>query len=216
MSRLAQLYYGLIAFWGTYLSISPLLPRSEAKTRPIAKINKRKVIINLIRNCAVTSLMVPVISLIPQILWFPTTWYGYITKYTLGLILADIWFYYTHRLLHNKNLYRWHSDHHAFIQPYALAGLYCSWLEMILVNQLTLGLPCQLLGFSQTEVIISSILVSLNVMKGHAGLQLYKKYSSWLPDWLISSKAHDIHHEKMTSNYGVLYLLDWIHGTYRS
>ncbi|CAH6420249.1 Fatty acid hydroxylase [uncultured virus] len=218
MPRLLQLYCGLATFWGTYFVLSPLFPQSKAKSRPIAKITQNKVIRNLVQNCIATSLMIPLISCVPQIVWFPNSWYGLILKYLSGILMAEIWFYYTHRLLHNKLFYRWHSDHHAFIQPYALAGLYCSWLEMILVNQLSVAIPCQLLGCSQLEVIIGSIFVSLNVMKGHAGLQLYNndKIPTWIPDWLISSKTHDIHHEKMTTNYGVLYLLDWIHGTYTS
>lgn len=217
MLSLVQLYYGWSAFWISYFVGSLFFPSEKGKTRPIAKITNKKVVVSLIRNCLVTSLTLPVIYFIPQTIWLPNIWYGHLLKYALAMLLGEIWFYYSHRLMHHKWFYKWHSDHHAFIQPYALAGLYCSWVEMILVNYLAIWIPFQLLGFSILETCVGSMLIALNVLKGHAGLQLYSERSAlakWIIDWIFSSETHDLHHEKMTANFGLLYLLDRIHGTY--
>lgn len=117
--------------------------------------------------------------------------------------------------MHNKHFYKWHSDHHAFIQSHALAGLYCSVVEMLIVNQMSIAIPYQLLGFSLTEIIIMNIYVEITTLKGHAGLYFRTDLPKWLPKSFVSALDHDIHHRAMTSNFGVLYLLDRIHGTYQ-
>ena len=116
--------------------------------------------------------------------------------------------------MHHRLFYKWHADHHSFIQSYAASGLYCSWVEMIFVNQLTIAIPLQVLNFSSIELMIVSMLVALNVLKGHAVLHLRKDTLLWIPEILSQSWDHDIHHKMMVKNFGILYLLDRIHDTY--
>lgn len=201
--RIYELYIGLILFWTIYLGIGIWFPKNKAVTRKIANITNKKVIINLIQNIIVTILMMPIISLIPSFEINIS-----IIKYLLTVIIMESWFYYSHRLLHCDKLYKYHSVHHEFIQPYALAGLYCSYVEMILVNLMTLVLPIQLLNYHLVEICIISILVSLNVLKGHSGIQLYYHQS------LFSSQGHDQHHLRLTVNYGLISILDRFHNTY--
>ena len=214
MLSIPELYYGWITFWGTYFIASCFFP-DDSIVRPTAKIMKRNVIIRLLQNCAITAITIPLIYRVPQVIWFSTEWYGYILKYVFVLFLSETWFYYVHRLLHHKLFYRWHADHHAYIQPYALAGFYCSLVEMILVNQLSMSVPFQLVGFTVHELLLASFLVPLSVLRGHAGLHLRTDLPSWFPVWLVSNWDHDLHHRTMTCNFGLLYLLDRVHGTYK-
>src|SRR5436305_904801 len=214
MIDLLYMYFGLVVFWGTYFGGALLFPSDDMITRPSAKITTGKVVKKLIVNCLVTIVILPFIRHISQIFYFPLTWYGYILKYMAMSLMAECWFYYTHRLLHTKYLYYWHADHHAFIRSYALAGLYCSPVEMVFVNLLSVVVPLQISGVLFIEVIIVFALIALNVLKGHAQLHLRKDIPNWIPDWLVSNWDHDLHHKTMTCNYGVLYLLDRIHGTY--
>jgi methylsterol monooxygenase len=116
--------------------------------------------------------------------------------------------------MHHRFFYKWHADHHAFIQSYAGAGLYCSWVEMIVVNQLTIAIPFQVLNFSLTEIMFISGLIALNVLKGHAALHRRDDVPNWIPRIVAQSWDHDVHHKIMVKNFGVLYLLDRVHGTY--
>lgn len=211
-----ELYYGWFSFWTTYFSLATLLPRNEAITRPIAQIFLSKVIKQLLVNCFISFTMVPFLWYLSPIVSFSTSWSSSIVKYLLAIFLADVWFYHVHRLLHHPYFYKWHVDHHAFIQPYALAALYCSVIEMMLLNQLSVAVPMRLLDFTTNELIVSNILLAINSLKGHSGLQLYKDYDEryrWLVDWGIDSEMHDAHHKRMTCNYGATYLLDWAYGT---
>ena len=80
---------------------------------------------------------------------------------------------------------------------------------MLLVNLASILIPCQVLKFASYELYIFAILIAISVLKGHGGLQKYG-YNSWL-----SSEKHDLHHQFMNVNYGLLYITDIIHGTYR-
>ena len=206
------LFIGLFTFWFTYFTASFLFPTDKSITRPRYDITKRKVVIQLIWNCFVTIISTFFWRHIPQIFIFENVIYKYIT----ALIMIEVWFYYSHRLMHHRWFYIWHSDHHAFIEPYALAGLYCSCFEMVFVNQLTAVIPFQLLGFSLIETIIGSILIALNILKGHAVLHKRDDVPSYLPYFIAQSWDHDTHHQLMTYNYGILYLLDQVHGTYNN
>lgn len=216
MSSMNELYYGWIIFWTCYFGIGSLFPNDNGITRESHKLTQTKLLSKLVINCLVTALFVPIISQIPQIYYPGSLWYHYLIKYAMFLLIVDIWFYYTHRLMHSSYLYKWHSDHHAFIRPYALAGLYCSPLEMMFVNQLSVVIPFQLLGFSFNEVILFSLLVPLNVLKGHAGLHERSDVPKWIPHFLVESSEHDSHHATLTCNYGIFYLLDRLHGTYKN
>jgi sterol desaturase/sphingolipid hydroxylase (fatty acid hydroxylase superfamily) len=203
------LFIGLFTFWIVYLTASFVFPSDKSITR--SNITKRKVAIQLIWNCIITIISGFFLCHIPQIFIFENVIYKYIT----ALSMIEIWFYYSHRLMHHRWFYKWHSDHHTFIEPYGLAGLYCSCLEMLLVNQLSVVIPFQLLGFSLNETVIGSILIALNILKGHSVLHKRDDVPWYLPSLLIQSWDHDTHHQLMNCNYGILYLLDRIHGTYK-
>lgn len=80
----------------------------------------------------------------------------------------------------------------AFIQSHALAGLYCSVVEMLVVNQLSVAIPYQLLGFSLNEIIIANIYVAITTLKGHAGLYFRNDLPRWLPKSSVSTLDHDM------------------------
>ena len=211
---MTDLYHGWIVFWSVYLGVGYFMPINNMKIRNNIEITYNKIIIRLLYNMIASGCIVPLIYCVPKIITFSLLWHNYLIKYVIVLLMIEIWFYYSHRLMH-KFFYRWHKDHHTFIRPCALAGLYCSSFEMVFVNQLSVTLPFQLLDFSSNEVLIFSILIALNVLKGHAGLQERDDIPRWIPQVIIQSIDHDTHHNDMISNFGILYLLDRIHGTYK-
>ena len=77
MIDLLYMYFGLVVFWGTYFGGALLFPSDDMITRPSAKITTGKVVKKLIVNCLVTIVILPFIRHIPQIFYFPLTWYGY-------------------------------------------------------------------------------------------------------------------------------------------
>jgi methylsterol monooxygenase len=219
MVSLYELYQGWLIFWCSYVCGSLFFPSDKAVSRSAAKITKQKLVKNLFINFMVTGLTIPFISYIPHLIDIPTTTILFcILRYSSLILFAEIWFYYMHRLMHHRYFYRWHKDHHSFIHPHALAGLYCSPVEMILVNQLALSIPFQILGYNYCEMVIFLCLVALNVLKGHSGLEYYlteDNLKNKILLFLFGNRMHDIHHEYLNVNYGLFYILDPLHGTQR-
>lgn len=126
--------------------------------------------------------------------------------FVASILLREILFYYSHRLLHIPYLYRMiHKKHHHFTAPIALAAQFAHPLEQIFANALPISLPPQLLrshvltfwGFLAWELFNTAIV--------HSGYDFLNN----------KAKMHDLHHEKFNLNYGTVGLLDWVHGTNR-
>lgn len=141
----------------------------------------------------------------------PLTWWSW----PLGLLLADFFYYWTHRLEHRSRLF-WahHSVHHSSEGfDFSTAGR-IAWAEPFLAWY---GLvPMVLLGFEPLQVIVfSSILLIyqtwIHTQKiGRLGI---------LEGILNTPSAHRVHHgsnpEYLDANYGaVLMVWDRLFGTY--
>jgi len=218
MLSILELYCGWTVFWITYFTMSKIFPKDNVIIRPKYNnyISDETVMRRLIINCLASGVIVPIISYIPQVIFLPDTLGGSIIRFALFPLISETWFYYMHRLMHTSYFYKWHADHHAFIRSHALAGLYCSVIEMLIVNQMSIAIPFQILGLSFNQIIFANILVALNVLKAHACLYSRNDIPWFIPRAVVSALDHDTHHYSLTCNYGILYLLDRIHGTYRT
>lgn len=219
--NLSSIYISLIAMFGVFWILGLFLSREKAVSRPISKTTHTKVVLNLARNTLIVFAWAPINALVPVI--FPVyDWLNIfpgcpisniaasIIKYFCVILFTDAWFYYAHRLMHHPYFYKYHRQHHEFIQPYALAGLYCGAFEMWFCNNLSASLPMRLFGLGGIEMLLLSVLTSLFVIKGHGGIQyLYNGSDSLIADW-----EHAHHHKKMNVNYGTSYFFDRLHGTY--
>jgi sterol desaturase/sphingolipid hydroxylase (fatty acid hydroxylase superfamily) len=120
--------------------------------------------------------------------------------------LLEILFYTTHRLLHHPALYAHaacaHAVHHEFPQPVALAALYCSPLELILVDMTSVMLGPWLLDMSLTPLLVWLAIVAWDVAVGHSG-------HTWV--WFHDAQFHEAHHRQRRTNFGVWCVIDkWL------
>lgn len=132
----------------------------------------------------------------------------------LGFVLFDeVFFYYSHRLFHNKvagvNLYtRIHKIHHEFTAPIGLVASYCHPLEMLLSNAVPLtfgGCLMQAHAYSLMSWIVFAV---LGTQFHHSGYRF-----PWVPSLDHNPDFHDFHHQRFSCNYGLLGWLDRLHGT---
>lgn len=130
--------------------------------------------------------------------------------FPLMFLIHDTYFYWLHRLMHHKKLFRlFHLVHHQSTNPspwaaYAFhpleaiveAGIFAIFLFTIPIHPLHLA-------------IFFFVMIVYNVY-GHLGYELYPKGFSrhWLGKWINTSVNHNQHHQYFKGNYG-LYFLWW-------
>ena len=147
-----------------------------------------------------------------------TTLYTDINKYgilyflfSLIMMIAihDMYFYFTHRLLHTpwllKNV---HVVHHRSVNPTPLAA-YCfhpaeAILETFIVFPIVTFLPVNLYAF----LFFTFFVLLMNVI-GHLGFEFISQRfrSSKVGKLFTSSTHHNLHHQKANKNYG--YYFTW-------
>ena len=128
----------------------------------------------------------------------------------LMVLLHDAYFYWSHRLLHTRVLFRRvHGVHHLSRNPtpwtsYAFHP-YESALQALGVVLIMYVMPSHPLA-----ILIFQTYSTLQNVYGHLGYELYPEGwpRHWLGRWLNTSVAHNAHHERARHNYG-FYFLFW-------
>ncbi|KMP04841.1 sterol-4-alpha methyl oxidase [Coccidioides immitis H538.4] len=124
----------------------------------------------------------------------------------VGAILRDVVFYYVHRLMHTKILYRRiHRIHHEFRAPIALAAIYSHTIDHVLVNAMPIYISMAVQRVHFLTLMLFASVAVFDAAVSHSGYSLFR---------LPSVENHDIHHEKGNINFGILGVMDWLHGTH--
>ena len=128
--------------------------------------------------------------------------------FLLYVLLADQWFYWTHRTLHmNRFLYKHiHSIHHQWVFPMAIRAIYAHPVEHVIgnVGSLMIGPLCFPINGALLCLWVTS--ATLNSVLAHSGTKIY----------MLTDEAHDMHHRVLLCNFGVMGLCDRLFGTHRT
>ena len=137
-----------------------------------------------------------------------TTWFC--ASIGITIFLHDAYFYWTHRLIHHRTLFRWfHRTHHRSHNPSPWAAYAFDPLEAFVqagIFPLTLILyPIHPAAFG----LFMLWQIFFNVL-GHTGYEIYPRWlmDGWLGKFLNTPTNHVMHHEFQRGNYG-LYFNFW-------
>lgn len=135
-------------------------------------------------------------------------WPWFVTS--IAIVVHDTWFYWTHRLMHHRRLFKlFHRVHHESTNPtpwaaYCFAPLEAA-TQACIFPLLVFTVPMHPLAFFAFMI----WQIVFNVI-GHTGYEYFPRWMmrSWLGRILNTPTNHIQHHEKMRGNYG-LYFNVW-------
>jgi lathosterol oxidase len=136
---------------------------------------------------------------------------GYmILSFVIMLVYHDFYFYWTHRLMHHKAVFRYvHRVHHESTNPSPWAAYsFHPWEALIQA----MVLPIALFTLPLHSITVFAFLVYMIVRNviGHLGFEILPKgftKNKWL-NWNTAITHHNMHHEHFNCNYG-LYFSWW-------
>ncbi|MCB1616651.1 MAG: sterol desaturase family protein [Pseudomonadales bacterium] len=128
----------------------------------------------------------------------------------LMIVIHDAYFYWMHRLLHSRLLYRTtHATHHTFNNPSPWAGYAFHPIEAIfeggIIFVFAFDFPVHPLA-----LFVFVLWSSFFVVGGHLGYEVYPKWltNSKVGFYLNTSTNHNMHHKYYRGNYA-LYFRWW-------
>ncbi|WP_343693813.1 sterol desaturase family protein [Chitinophaga sp.] len=128
----------------------------------------------------------------------------------LSLVIHDTYFYWMHRLMHHKSIFRFtHVVHHQSVNPSPFAAYSFHILEAIAEGAIVLILAFTLPMHRDMLILFTSVSLIINVY-GHLGYEIMPKAlrHSYLFEIINTSVHHNLHHSKFKGNYG-LYFRWW-------
>ncbi len=128
----------------------------------------------------------------------------------LSLIVHDTYFYWMHRLLHHKRLFKLtHLVHHKSTNPSPWASYSFHFLESI-AEGLILFLITMLIPMHFYTILLFTISAFIINVYGHLGYEIMPRQfrHSLLFQIFNTSVHHNLHHSKFKGNYG-LYFRFW-------
>ena len=135
-------------------------------------------------------------------------YYGF--TFIAMIVAHDTYFYWMHRLMHRKQIYRYvHRVHHLSTNPSPWAAYSFHPLEALVeaailpVLAFTFPIHVSAFGFFFLFQILYNVY-------GHLGYELYPKGFNrhWLGKWINTSVHHNLHHKHFNNSYG-LYFTFW-------
>ncbi len=145
-------------------------------------------------------------------------WTYYFLVYPLMFLMHDTYFYFSHRLMHHKALFKWfHLVHHKSTNPSPWAAYAFHPLEAVVEVGIVI-IFLFTIPIHKSHLLIFFLMMIIYNVYGHLGYELYPKgfSKSAVGRWINTSVNHNQHHQYFTGNYG-LYFLFWdrVFGTVR-
>jgi sterol desaturase/sphingolipid hydroxylase (fatty acid hydroxylase superfamily) len=146
-------------------------------------------------------------------------WVYFVLAFPLMFLLHDTYFYWTHRAMHHKKLFRvMHLVHHKSVNPSPWAAYAFHPLEAVVEAGIFVVFLFTLPVHPLHLLLFFFFMIVYNVY-GHLGYELYPPGFSrhWIGKWINTSVNHNQHHQYFKGNYG-LYFTFWdrIMGTIRA
>jgi len=127
-------------------------------------------------------------------------WFNAISMLLISIILYDAWFYWMHRLMHTKALYRFHSLHHQSVAPTVWSNYSDSYTDAFAMQAFYLIAPV-LLPIPPVVLILHRLIDHINGQIGHSGFEFFADRFTRAPSPMLCVTFHDQHHQYFNYNF---------------
>lgn len=137
-------------------------------------------------------------------------WGYYVLSIVLMIVVHDTYFYWTHRAMHHKSVYKYfHRVHHYSNNPSPWAAFSFHPLEAIVEASIIYVFLFTIPHHVSALLIFLIFMTVMNVL-GHLGYELYPKGFAQhrIGRWLTTSTHHNLHHSRNKGNFS-LYFTWW-------
>ncbi len=137
-------------------------------------------------------------------------WWWLPVSLVLCLVIHDTYFYWIHRAMHHKKIFRFtHLVHHESTNPSPWTSYSFQLLEAFLEGAVVILLVFILPLHATTIMVFAFVSFVVNVY-GHLGYEIMPRQfrHSLLFEFINTSSYHNLHHLKFKGNYG-LYFRFW-------
>lgn len=148
-------------------------------------------------------------------------WGYWALSIALMLVVHDAYFYWTHRFMHHRKVFRYfHRVHHLSFNPSPWAAFSFHPLEAV-VEASIIYVIAFTIPFHQSALLVFLLIMTIMNGLGHLGYELYPRGFTrhWLGRWFNTSVHHNMHHHLVHCNYGLYFnwwdrLMGTNHATY--
>lgn len=127
--------------------------------------------------------------------------WSFLGMFAVTLLLFDAWFYWAHRLMHWRPLYKYHRVHHKSLAPTVWSNYSDDVVDAVVHQAYLLILPI-LLPVPAVVIVAHRLLDHVNGQIGHAGFEYFASPTARAPFPGLCTTFHDQHHELFNYNYG--------------
>ncbi|MEO8530160.1 MAG: sterol desaturase family protein [Deltaproteobacteria bacterium] len=136
------------------------------------------------------------------VLWPPVemSWLALAAMLALSVVLYDAWFYWGHRLMHTRALYRYHKLHHRSVAPTVWSNYSDSLIDAFAMQSYYLVAPL-ILPIPGLVLVVHRLWDHINGQIGHSGFEYFADHTTRFPSPMVCVTFHDQHHQHFRYNY---------------
>lgn len=144
------------------------------------------------------------------LVYYPINKYGYAYYFfsiVLMIVVHDAYYYWTHRLLHWKNIFKYvHKTHHLSLNPTPFSAYALHPVEA-LINVSIIPLIVFTIPYHVSAITVFSAYTLMMNVGGHMGHEFFPKgfaTNKWFK-WHNTATHHNMHHRYVKYNFGIYF-----------
>lgn len=130
----------------------------------------------------------------------------YFFSLILIFLLADAFYYWVHRFMHHKSIYKYtHKIHHNSVRVTPFTTISVNVSEIVIASAFIILVLLIFPLHSSVIFIFAAVSLLKNIMI-HLGHEILPKWiNKTFLKWLVTATHHEVHHMKFKQNYGIYF-----------